>query len=327
MNKKIIALAVASAFAAPMAAQAEMKVYGQGQVEFAIWGGNAVVGGESVVDNARGRVGFKSTEDLGNGLKGLAKFEFKVDTADGDASGGNTSLGKREMMVGLKGGFGEFQAGRLKTAYKYTGGVKYDPFVATVLEARGANGMSGKVGVGAINNAAGHNGFVDDSVAYKNKFGNMHFWLTYDLDTGGPTADTGGNALTAALKFKQKSWEVFVAIVDDDNDGAVGTSYSSTKVGGQWKSGAHKLSAQYEMVDFNGADEDIMYIDYQYKYGKNIIDIAIGNDDVGASVDGEFTRLAFKHKFSKKTSAWLGYAKSEFTGDRDVIALGMRVDF
>ncbi len=352
MNKKIIALAVASAFAAPMAAQAEIKVYGQAQVEYAQFGGT-LTDGTAVLDNARGRLGFKSTEDLGNGLKALAKFEFKIDTSDGSSSGGNQPFTKREMMIGLKGGFGEFQAGRLKTAYKYTGGVKYDPFVATVLEARGNLGMTGKIGLGSIKNAAGHNGFVDDSIAYKNKFGNLHFWLTYDLDDGGATGNldantnlpvptvggiaTGGNAYTAALKFKQKSWEVFAAIVEAD-DVVAGTSYSSTKVGGQWKGGAHKVSVQLEMADTYAAfDTDVYYVDYQFKFGKNMLDVAIGNTEysgTGFSVDGDFVRIALKHKFSKKTSAWVGFRETDASDvygpgslDQDALALGMRVDF
>ena len=190
MNKKIIALAVAAAFTAPMAAQAEVKVYGHAQVEFGTYGGGTSGGGgQAVVDQARGRIGFKSSEDLGNGLKAIVKAEYKTDFADGDSTG-SVSLSKREMLVGLKGGFGTVELGRLKSVYKYSGGVKYDPFVATTLEARGRGGMSGKVGLG---NAFGHNGFISDSVAYKNKFGgNVHFWLTYDLDDGGSESAGSG---------------------------------------------------------------------------------------------------------------------------------------
>jgi len=332
MNKKIIALAVAAGFAAaPLAAQAEMTVYGHAQVEVANWGGDAK--GTSVEDNARGRFGIKASEDLGGGLKGIMKFEFKVDTADGNA-GASGDIGKRETMVGLKGGWGEFQAGRLKTAYKYSGGVKYDPFVATVLEARGNNGMSGKVGVGSISNAAGHNGFVSDSLAYKGKFGNIGLWVTYDMDDSNAahSIDTGGNAMTASLKFSQKNWEVFVALVDDDNDGATGQGYDSTKFGGMISfAGAHKISAQYEQADNGGTDEDTYYVDYQFKFGKNLLDVAIGDyDQDAAGVDSRaFARVALKHKFTKKTSTWVGYRASD-TGnstDESVISVGLRKDF
>lgn len=354
MNKKIIALAVAAAFTAPMAAQAELKTYGQAQVEFGSHGGDTGVG-ESVADNARGRIGFKSTEDLGNGLKAMAKFEFKVDTADGDAgkcattvtdTNGDTpatvsddkisckadvSLQKREMMIGLKGGFGEVQFGRLKTAYKYTGGVKYDGYTASNLEARGLV-MSGKVGKGAIGNAAGHNGFVSDSLAYKVKSGAISFWLTYDMDTGGSASDTGGNAMTASVKYKAKNWEAFVAVADDDNDGAAGDSYSSTKFGGQYKVGAHKISLQIEGADANGTDVDYMYVNYDMKMGKNTFTASIGTQETDGApgADLDFTRLALKHKFSKKTSAWIGFVAvgvDAAGNDEDVTSLGMRVDF
>jgi len=342
MNKKLIALAVGAALGTPMAAQAGATVYGHGQVEIANYGSDDK--GTAVVDNARGRIGVKSTEDLGGGLKALFKVEFKADFADGVAGGkltdsnGDTvqsdaSLTKREMMVGLKGNFGEVQLGRLKTAYKYTGGVKYDPFVATVLEARDGNAMSGKVGVGAIKKAAGHHAFVDDSIAYKNKFGDISLWITYDLDDGGPSSDTGGNALTASVKFSQKNWEVFVATVDDDNDGAPGNGYSATKIGGQFRTGPHKISAQLENADTGAVvnpDIQYIYLDYQFKMGKNIFDVAYGQvDPDGANNDHDWLRLAVIHKFSKKTRAWIGWSNLDSdlpNSDSSVVSVGLRVD-
>lgn len=52
----------------------------------------------------------------------------------------------RDLMVGLKGGFGTLELGSLKSAYKYGGGVKYDPFVATMLEARNRQRRPGSSG-------------------------------------------------------------------------------------------------------------------------------------------------------------------------------------
>lgn len=356
MNKKIIALAVAAAFTAPMAAQAAVTTYGHAQVEYGVWGGdNGKVGtanvsnnGETVADAARGRIGFKASEDLGNGLKALAKFEFKTDTSDGTSSG-DISLTKRELMIGLKGGFGTVEMGRLKTAYKYTGGVKYDAYVATNLEARGNGGMSGKTGKGSINKAAGHNGFVDDSISYKNKFGNMHFWLTYDLDTG-KVAGKDGNAMTASLKYKAKNWEVFVGLVDDDievttTNGA--QAYDATKFGGSYKFGAHKVNVQVESGSFDktgtsdDTDLDNFYVNYSLKMGKNTLDVAVGNeefDNFGSAddTDVDFFRVALRHSFSKNTSAWIGHRSSDTnvvatatdTGkSEDVTSLGMRVKF
>lgn len=349
MKKRLITLAVITAAAAPLAVQADAKFYGQAQVEVATWGGDAK--GTSVEDNARGRVGFKATEDLGDGLTGIAKFEFKVDTADGVAETSSNvvnadpapapanktvdnqaSLTKREMMVGLKGSFGTVGLGRVKTAYKYTGGVKYDPFTATVLEARGNNGMTGKVGVGALKGAAGHNSFVDDSISYMNTWSGVTLWVTYDLDDGGKDDDTGGNAMTASLKYAKDNWEVFGAMVDDDNDGASGKGYESGKVGGMVKfMKDHKVSAQYEMTDNKGTEADVLYLDYQFTFGDNLLDVAVGQVDIDtAGMDNQsFARVALKHKYSKTTSTWIGFRASDTsnTTDENVVSLGIRKDF
>ena len=134
--------------------------------------------GVDILDNAQGRVGLKAAEDLGDGMTGLAKFEFKADTSDNTTSGSNISLTARESLVGLKAGWGQLELGNLKSAYKYYGGVKYDPFVSTTLEARGNGGMSGSssygkssaLGTGGplpnVSSAYGHNGFLKQMLGY-----------------------------------------------------------------------------------------------------------------------------------------------------------------
>jgi len=343
MNKKIIALAVAASFAAaPLAAQAEVTVYGAAQVEVASWGDNAGKG-VSVEDVARGRFGIKASEDLGGGLKGIMKFEFKVDTADGTAgstltdSNGDTvssdaAVTKRENMVGLKGGWGEIQAGRLKSAYKYLGGVKYDAFTTTVLESRGNGGMSGKVGAG---NGYGHNGFISDSVGYKGKFGNIVVWVTHDFDNGGGDGgvDTGGTGSTYGAKYGSKMWEAGFAGNTDDETG--NAEYSAIKAFGSVKfAGAHTLRAQYESIDQANTvnDAEYIYVNYGFKFSKNLLDVAYGTLDVdgGSTADEDFLRIALKHKFSKKTSTWIGYRSTDRDGsanDVSVVSIGLRKDF
>jgi predicted porin len=295
MKRNLIALAVSAAVVAPTMAMAEgeVKVYGRAQVEIASFSKddnnddvNKKADGISVVDNAMGRVGVMATEDLGGGLKGLAKFEFKLDTADGDSSG-SISLTKRELFVGLKGSnWGQLELGRLKSEYKYKGGVKYDPFVATTLEARGNGGMTGNEFNGAadyINDAVGddvasgisaygHNSFLSNQIGYRSpKFGGFSFGATY-----GPEEEDG--AYTIGAKFEMPMFEIIAAAVGSgdalSNFGGGGPApaggsaparqedstqeYSAAKFGGQVKlAGAHKISLQYEMstvdLDIDGA--------------------------------------------------------------------------
>lgn len=335
MNKKLIAAAVAAGLAAPLAAQADVTAYGQLQVEIANvktdglplqgLGSNdrtAVAAGESAIkmsDNKRGRLGFKASEDLGGGLKALAKFEWQVDTANA-----NVNDGAREGWVGLKGGFGELQFGQTKAAYKYTGGVAYDPFITTFLEARDENGaMSGS--------KFGQNGFWNNNIAYIGNFGNVGVWVNYGVDEGDGTSGSGNNGdISAAVKYGSGNWEAFVAHSSQDS-----TDLAMNKVGGQVKFGASTLSAQYE-TGKDAADEDQTYafLGYQLKMGANAFVAQLGHATIDNPLrqgDTDYYALGVIHKMSKQTRVFGGYRKTSADnpafGDASAITVGMRVDF
>lgn len=332
MKKTIIALATATALAAPMAAQAKATLYGALQVEIASvdnsgYGENNTSNNRTgtaatetalkVNDNKRGRIGIKISEDLGGGMKALAKFEWQVDTPYG-----NLTDGAREGWVGLKGGFGEIKAGRIKTAYKYTGGVKYDPFVTTYMEARKSGGMKG--------GAFGQNSFWNTSASYKKKFGAVSVWVTLGLDEGDGTTGTPGNSgdISWAVKYKQKNFEVFASANSDDS--ATGpTANDVTKFGGQYKMGPHKISLQFETMD-DSNNTDILFLGYQMKMGKNVFVAQMGQTDAdGTANDVDYLAIGMVHNFSKKTRAYLGYRDSDGAGTNDLsaISLGLRVSF
>ncbi len=332
MKKTIIALATASALAAPMAVQAKATLYGALQVEIASvdnsgYGENNTKNSRTgtatgqtalkVSDNKRGRIGIKISEDIGGGMKGIAKFEWQVDTPYG-----NLTDGAREGWVGLKGGFGEVKAGRVKTAYKYTGGVKYDPFVTTYMEARKSGGMKG--------GSFGSNSFWNSSVSYKKKFGAVALWVVYGADEGNGTTASPGNSgdLSISLKYKAKSFEVFVASNSDDS--ATGpTANDVVKVGGQFKTGAHKISLQYETMD-DSSNTNIAFLGYQMKMGKNVFVAQMGQTSSdNAALDVDYLAVGMIHNFSKKTRAYLGYRDTDGTGNNDITAItvGLRVSF
>jgi predicted porin len=388
MKKNLIAMAVA-ALVAPVIASAEddVTVYGMAQVEVASFdpqgeGDSAV----DVVDNARGRLGVVATEDLGSGLKGLAKFEFKLDTADGNSStvcgdlttaapelnldtngdgvadaydhdGDGTAdalpltgascsstgvaLTSRELFVGLKGGFGQVELGRLKSAYKYAGGVAYDPFVTTTLEARKNGGMS--------KGDFGHTGFVSKSVGYNSpKLGPVGLRVTY-----APSEDD--SAYTASAKAEFKMGEVLVALADQ-GDRVSGKEYSTWKIGGQLRlaGGAHKLALQYEGTDqkekATNTKKEIsnkptyLFAGYQGTFGKSTFVAQFGLNDSdlkdnpntpdvdesqGKSKDTTYYALGAIYKFSKNTRVFGGYRVSDVDDDsgQSVISIGMRKDF
>jgi predicted porin len=353
MKKNLIALAVSAAMVAPVAVMADVTVYGIGQVELSQTESQAS-GSESQTTvndaNGMGRVGVKASEDLGNGMTAMAGFEFKADSSDNNTDGGSctassasttdeagetitttttcsaknggASLTGRDSYVGLKGGFGTVMAGRLKSTYKYTGGVKYDAFVATNLESRGNAGMSGKVG---RQNALGHSSFVSNLLGYSNKFGPVDVDVQYL-----PGTDDSGFLVSGM--YKADNFEVFVSLVDYSGGDGDGDDYTANKVGGKFSTGPHSIMLQIEDTEAAGTTGvGYTFIGYQMKMGMNTLVFQYGMQDHDTdSLDGTYMALGAYHNFSKTTSLFGGYRNTDIDDDTSgstAITVGMRQKF
>jgi len=101
MQKKLIAVAIAGALAAPVAI-ADVAVSGS------IRGAVKYDGTEWQMANAGSRIRFKASEDLGNGQSAYMGYEFGVDSGKGTIQTGTTS---RLTYVGIKGDWGSFSVG------------------------------------------------------------------------------------------------------------------------------------------------------------------------------------------------------------------------
>ena len=151
--KKIIAVAIA---ALPMAAMADVQIYGQ--LEASVEAGNTFGYGDvfntnTRVDDTGSKIGFKGTEDLGNGLKAIWQVESYL-SIDGTDLNGDTRANKfagRDSFVGLQGDWGKVRLGRLST-YQNDSMERFDPWTY----GKGVNGMSytsANTMDGRINNA------------------------------------------------------------------------------------------------------------------------------------------------------------------------------
>ena len=326
MNKKIIALAVAAAFAAPMAAQAGPKVGGHLQAEIADFDRAGSANDKlELEDNKRGRLWVTGSEDLGGGLKANYRFEWQVETTSGSVNDGS-----RETRVGLSGSWGEFQMGRLKTPYKYNAGVDYDPYTATVLQARDGNGGSFE-NLNGMTKAYGQHSFLSNSLAYKTKFGKTKFWALYQLSEQASGGD--GDNISLGLDIPvAKGLGINVAYITEDKV-AANEGGSRAKVGVKYKTGPHKIFAKYETQssDMANADASVLFLGYHMKMGKNVLSVQYGSlsNDV-ANSDSEYTMLALAHNFSKKTKGWVGFRTTDAdnnANDVDVISAGLRIKF
>lgn len=126
MNKKVMALAVAGAFAVPAVALADATIYGRVNLGFDNYSATGSTAGSGSDLKARNRVfdsasrlGFRGTEDLGGGLRAVFVMEsgVNVDTGsqasqNGTANASTGFLASRDSYGGLEGDWGRVSFGR-----------------------------------------------------------------------------------------------------------------------------------------------------------------------------------------------------------------------
>ncbi|AXE32854.1 porin [Chromobacterium phragmitis] len=132
MQKKNLAAIVASLFIVPVAAHADVTIYGfmSGAVESTKATGNGdsskdYASRTRVTDN-NSRIGFKGAEDLGNGLKAIWQVESSLrnfEQGGVNDAGQSATLGTRNTFVGIESAdFGRVLLGKYDTAYKTLSG-------------------------------------------------------------------------------------------------------------------------------------------------------------------------------------------------------------
>jgi len=134
MKKKLLALAVAGAFVAPVAMADASSVTVYGLVDVAVDftdNGDSTANGTGVnthkISSNAPRIGFKGSEDLGGGLKAIWQIESVIGMDNTNATITNI-FGSRNTFVGLSSdNLGSLTLGRNDTPYK-TSTRKMDPF-------------------------------------------------------------------------------------------------------------------------------------------------------------------------------------------------------
>jgi predicted porin len=148
MQKKLIALAIAGLAAAPAFAQTNVTIYGVADVDIenirtsstTVTG--AGFGARMRVTTNSSLIGFKGSEDLGNGMKAIFLYESGVSFDN------NTGLtGGRDAYVGLSSGFGTMILGTATGPFRAIGS-RYDL-------TPGATGIGALTGFGGLGQGSG----------------------------------------------------------------------------------------------------------------------------------------------------------------------------
>ena len=300
-------------------------------------------------------VGFKGSEDLGNGLKAIFKLDFQFDMNNRNRG----SITDRDQWLGMAGNFGSVKVGTISTPYKSTG-AKLDPGYRTVAQMRDIGIQS------ALHSGAGSNGQgrAENTARYDSPSWNgLKLSASYTLNPDGADGrDDDGYG--AGISYENGGILVFANYMNNGTD----DDAEAYKAGAKWTFNNFSVFGQYEVDgglitdryngtlgdDTEGDGADIWMVGGSYSFGNNLIYAAYGQgdgtdataSDLGLDTDAGETKsdanpfiaddhVSFEvvgiHQLSKRTLAYAGYVKVDFDAkgadDIDHYTIGMKHKF
>jgi len=335
MQKKLIALAIAGLVSAPAFAQSNVTIYGLVDMGFAYRTDNIVstVGSKSAIDSgmaAGNRIGFKGTEDLGNGLKAgfVVEQGFFADSGTGRSDG----LASRQSYLSLSGGFGTVAVGRMYSPQDSMY-FRFDPF---------GNGT-----VGQMSNIATKEVRLNNAVAYISpSFSGLSVTLGYSTDVGeNQSGGSFGNDVAGGASVGNeaagnvgdvRAWVInpmytngpLTVALNYHEVEAAKISDNKTKVfdiGGSYDFGVVKLAGMYGTREDDDTVAGVATDIQQWFVGITVPVGAAGkvlagygqaeNDATGANgADAEMWSIGYNHALSKRTGLYAVYADVSNSG-------------
>ena len=238
------------------------------------------------------RLGFRGTEDLGNGLKAIFNIEAGVALDTGAA---DSALFGRRAVVGLQGGFGQLTLGR-----------EYSPIasVAAATDVFGQGFYGSNLSAFTSNRLTRR---LANSVNFKSApmagFSVLAAYAAGERATDGPS----GNLMGVALEYVNGPFyagagyhQLERVALDDDKEMAIGAGY---------KLGNVDLKANYLNADQAGANNEFEQINLgaAYTMGANKFFVNLQRNEIESGARGNAWAVAYSYSLSKRTSFYSSY--------------------
>jgi predicted porin len=305
MKKSLLAFALMGAFSSAALAQSSVTVYGilDAGIAYKKAGAGTVTSLDSGL-NSTSRLGFKGTEDLGNGLKAnfVLEMGLKADTGAND-----TALFARGAYVGLtEKELGTVNLGRHKSL-TYVYGAAIDPF---------ADGLLGKTDLMFKINSV-----RDNSVTY---FSNNFSGLTVAAQYG--FGEKAGNATAGSVNSVAASYTsgpLLASVVWDsvkDTNGNLSTSSAGGEkilAGAVYDFGSFKLHGAWEQIqgsvsltNLNKTKEQLWLLGASVKFDANTVMVSYTDSQNKTTARSNSNRIAlgYTYDLSKRTNLYSSVA-------------------
>ncbi|OOZ75172.1 hypothetical protein BOW49_00055 [Solemya velum gill symbiont] len=313
MKKSIIAAAIAVAVAAP-AANAGVTIYGKVHVSIDHYDAWYMPDAQWEVNSRASRIGFKGTEDLGNGLSVIWKAETTYDFADDGAWGSG-----RNAHIGLAGDWGTFLYGIHDTPYKmsyYAAGIEMMGDTAIDFGDSGYLDLSHVRASNAIAYVSPNMNGLTIAAAIVPGEGNNFDYGTGLADAVSVSAMYSNNGLKMAAGYED--------LGDDDTKFLVTAGYTMNNV---------TVAGLYQHYE----DDKTILLSAGVAMGNNNLVLKWGQTDYGkdntvyGGNDHTVWGLGAEHKLSKRSSAYAAYgnASTDESGydDTTIFSVGMIHNF
>ena len=304
MKYKCLAAALLSSLPLFAHAQTNVQIYGVMDAAIAIEDTDAPGTDRRTVVNSgnqsSSRLGFRGTEDLGNGLKALFNIESGVSLDTGAA---DSTMWGRRAVVGLQGEFGTLTLGR-----------EYSPIAAV----GAATDILGQGMFGSNLSAFGTNRMtrrLSNSVNYKSN-ALSGFTVNAAYSTGENNVDSApsGDLLGASLEYKNGGLYLGGGYHQterlnsgDDKEMAFGAGFTfgAFEIKGNWLKAEPELQPEYTNANI-GASYAMGANKFFINFQQQKFDL---NDAKGNTVS-----IAYTYSLSKRTNIYTTYAQLRNNG-------------
>ena len=300
MKKNIIALAIASAVAAPVAMADAPVIFGQLNLNV-----NATSGTDSSVNSTASRLGVKGSEDLGDGLKAVYHIEFGLDEvtdANSSATDKDGILSQRNAFLGLAGGFGTVLMGRHDTPLKMS--QPSDLFNDGEADLANKN-MADNVSVGESR--------TDDVLAYVSpSFSGVKLIAAAVMGEGKDNAGKYDDATSVAITYGSTKKGLYLAAAQTSAKTSATNTTTINRFSAQYKTGGLIVNGMYSDANLSGstgtdAEGTVTAIQAAYKFGKFMPKVKVSMTDDATATNDKTTNTAIGLNYSlgKKTTAYI----------------------
>lgn len=296
MKLNYLAAAILAVTSLHASAQTNVQVYGVMDAAIAIEDTGAAGEGHRTTiqsgSQSSSRLGFRATEDLGNGMKALFNIESGVSL---DTGASDSALWGRRAVVGLSGGFGSVTLGR-----------EYSPLAAVAA----ASDIMGQGMYGSNLAAFGSNRLtrrLSNSINYKsNAWNGLNLNAAYS--TGEKSQDPSGDLMGLSLEYRLGALYLGAGLQrterlasGDDQEIGIGAGYTigAFEIKGNYLKAEPEAGNAYTNTNLGVA----------YTTGPSKVLFNVQQQKLANGARGNTLSLAYTYALSKRTNIYSTYAR------------------